>query len=73
MCSWQHEKIEGDMQYDGGSFERKTAFIGFSPANQTSLFSFRTMEPKKTTLGFEGATNSVFAEFLLHLPTEGTL
>ena len=28
---------------------------------------------RKSTLGFEGATNSVFAEFLLHLPTEGTL
>ncbi|XP_020616843.1 uncharacterized protein LOC110054823 [Orbicella faveolata] len=34
---------------------------------------FDLSNQRKSTLGFEGATNSEFAEFLLHLPTEGTL
>ena len=28
---------------------------------------------RKASLGFGGATNSEFAKFLLHLPTEGAL
>ena len=48
-------------------------FIGFSPANQTCSSVFALLNLRKSTLGFEGATNSGFAEFLLHLPMEETL
>ena len=34
---------------------------------------FLLWNARKASLGFGGATNSEFAEFLLHLPTEGTL
>ena len=34
---------------------------------------FLLWNARKASLGFGGATNSEFAEFLFHLPTEGTL
>ena len=34
---------------------------------------FELWNLRKYNLGFKGATNSEFAEFLLHLPMEGTL
>ena len=34
---------------------------------------FLLWNTRKASLGFGGATNSEFAEFLLHLPTEGAL
>ena len=37
------------------------------------LSVFSLWDERKASLGFEGATNSEFAEFLLHLPTEGSL
>jgi len=33
---------------------------------------FTLWNERKSALGFEGSTNSEFAEFLLHLPTERT-
>ena len=35
--------------------------------------SARLWNTRKASLGFGGATNSEFAEFLLYLPTEGAL
>ena len=34
---------------------------------------FLLWNARKASLGFCGATNTEFAKFLLHLPTEGTL
>ena len=34
---------------------------------------FVLWKERKVALGFEGATNSEFAEFLLHIPTDRTL
>ena len=54
------------MTIDGKFVERKTAFI--RRVRQIMLRSsvFLLWNARKATLGFGGATNSEFAEFLVH-------
>ena len=59
-------KVECEVTMDGKFVERKTAFI--RRVRQIMLRSsvFLLWNVRKATLGFGGATNSEFAEFLVH-------
>ena len=59
-------KVECEVTIDGKFVERKTAFI--RRVRQIMLRSsvFLLWNARKATLGFGGATNSEFAEFLVH-------
>ena len=58
------------MTIDGKLVGRKTAFIRRVRQIRLRSSMFLLWNARKATLGFDGATKSEFAEFLVHFPAE---